>query len=371
MSEQHRIVVLGAGYGGLSSARRLVRKARGARITVVDTRTRFVERVRLHQRAAGQDIPAWDLAAELGRKGIEFIQARATEIDTEGRRVLLDPVGAGDRESVGYDTLIYALGSGNSQHSVAGVSEHAYSVSTPEDAEAIVCADALDGKTVAIVGNGSTGIELAAELGESQPNTRVLLLGSEEAGAWLSPRGCAHVGRTLARLGVETYAQVKVIEVTSAGVRLADGRLIEADATVWTAGFGVPDLAARSGFEVDASGRVVTDATLRSVSHPEVFAVGDSAVVVGSDGKRLRMACATALPTGKYAADVVIAQLRGKPLPELKFRFVAQCVSLGRKDGVIQALHADDSPGRFAVTGRAAGWLKEQVVLGAGRSVRV
>lgn len=360
MSGQHRIVVLGAGYAGLAAARRFARTLRDAEITVVDARAEFVERVRLHQRAAGQQIPVVDFRELLERKKIRFIQARATSVDPERKQVMLDGATA-----LGYDTLVYALGSLADRGGVPGVAEYAHSVATPEDTRALTVTG-----TVVVVGTGATGIELAAELAESQPDSRVVLLGSEEPAAWLSPRARAHVRRVLERLGVQIRSDTKVIEVTADSVRLADGSTVAADATVWTAGFGVPDLAARAGLAVDGTGRLLVDATLRSVSHPDVYAAGDTAVIAGPGGRELRMACATALPTGTHAADAVIARLRGREAEPLRFRYVFQCISLGRRDGVIQFLHADDSPARTVLTGRIAAWFKEGIVRGASWTAR-
>ncbi|WP_040696584.1 NAD(P)/FAD-dependent oxidoreductase [Nocardia vinacea] len=363
MTGQHRIVVLGAGYAGLAAARRLARTARDAHITVVDVRATFVERVRLHQYGAGQSIPEWDLRELLEPKRIHFVRAWAREIDTEHKQVILD--GAPDLE---YDALIYALGSTNDPADVQGVAEYAYSVATPDDSEWL--RNGVPTGRIVVVGGGATGIELAAELAESRPDSRVVLLGSDEPASWLSPRARDHVRRVLERLGVEIRSDAKVIEVTPEGVRLADGSVVEAVATVWTAGFGVPELAQRAGFAVDGHGRVLTDETLRSLSHPDVYAAGDAAVIAGPGGRELRMACATALPTGKYAADAVVARLAGRAPRELRFRYFFQCISLGRRDGVIQFLHADDSPGRTVLTGRTAAWFKEQIVRGAAGAAR-
>ncbi|MFI7668511.1 NAD(P)/FAD-dependent oxidoreductase [Nocardia sp. NPDC049526] len=363
MTGQHRIVVLGAGYAGLAAARRLARTARDAQITVVDARATFVERVRLHQYSAGQSIPEWDLRELLEPKRIQFVRARVQGIDTDHKQVILD--GAPDLE---YDSLIYALGSTNDPAGVQGVAEYAYSVSTPEDSEYLRAG--IPAGRIVVVGGGATGIELAAELAESRPDSRVLLLGSDQPASWLSTRARDHVRRVLERLGVEIRSDAKVIEVTPEGVRLTDGGVVEAAATVWTAGFGVPELAERAGLTVDGHGRVLTDETLRSVSHPDVYAAGDAAVVAGPGGRELRMACATALPTGKYAADAVVARLAGRAPRELRFRYFFQCISLGRRDGVIQFLHADDSPGRTVLTGRRAAWFKEQIVRGAAGAAR-
>ncbi|MEV0295621.1 FAD-dependent oxidoreductase [Nocardia sp. NPDC050710] len=363
MTGQHRIVVLGAGYAGLAAARRFAKKGRDARVTVVDAHAEFVERVRLHQQVAGQRIPHWDIRELLERRKIHFVHDRVRELDTVGGRVILDREPALD-----YDTLVYALGSAGDSTGVPGVAEYALSVATPADARALPIS--ISGGPVVVVGAGATGIELAAELAESQPDSRVLLLGSDEPAAWMSPRAQGHVRRVLERLGVEIRSDAKVIEVSAAGVRLADGTVVGSAATIWAAGFGVPDLAARAGLAVDGRGRVLTEPTLRSVSHPDIYAAGDCAVIAGPDGRELRMSCATALPTGKHAADAVIARMRGREAADLRFRYVFQCLSLGRRDGLIQFLNADDSPGRTVLTGRTAAWFKERVVRGAAWAAR-
>src|SRR5690606_9812566 len=144
--------------------------------------------------------------------------------------------------------------------------------------------------------------------------------------------------------------------------RLADGSLVPAAVTVWTTGFAVPDLAARAGLDVDAAGRIRTDAYLRSTSHPDIYAAGDSAVIAGPGGRELRMACATALPTGAHAGPVLAAGLRGRVPKPLRFRYQAQCLSLGRDNGLIQGLRADDRPARWMLRGRPAAAVKELVV---------
>ncbi|WP_067852074.1 NAD(P)/FAD-dependent oxidoreductase [Nocardia shimofusensis] len=349
--EQHRIVVLGAGYAGLAAVRKL-RRARGARVTVVDARAEFTERVRLHQRVAGQELRQWELARALDRHGAEFVRARAIELDPAARSVRLDTGG-----TLEYDTLVYALGSIAPNH-VPGVAEYARSVATPEDAW---WTTGVEGP-VAVVGAGATGIELAAELAESYPGTPVILLGADEPAAWLGGKAVAHVRGVLDRLGVEVRTGAKVVEVTENGPRLADGSVVPAATTVWTTGFAVPDLAARAGLDVDAAGRIRTDGYLRSTSHPEILAVGDSAVIAGPGGRELRMACATAIPTGAHAAAVIVAGLRGREPKPLRFRYQGQCLSLGRRDGLVHGLRADDRPGRWMLRGRAAAVVKELVV---------
>ncbi|MEV6359009.1 NAD(P)/FAD-dependent oxidoreductase [Nocardia asteroides] len=355
--QQQRIVVLGAGYAGLAAARHLAGKARDTAITVIDTRAEFVERVRLHQAAAGQRVGRWDLRELLERKGVEFVRARVTDLDPETERVRLD-----DGRTVGYDTLVYALGSAADRTSVPGVADYAHSVATPEDVHA------LPAGPVVVVGAGSTGIELAAELAESQPDSTVTLLGSEEPGGWLSARAAEHIRATLTGLGVEIRSGVKVAEVLPDGVRLVDGTVVPAAAVVWTAGFTVPDLARRAGLAVDEQGRIRTDETLRSISHPDIYAAGDAALIDGPGDRPLRMACATALPAGSYVARAIVTRARGTEPKPMAFRYHLQCISLGRRDAVIQVLNADDTPAKRVVRGRAGAWIKENIVRIAGRT---
>lgn len=360
MTEEHRIVVLGAGYAGLSAAQRAA-KVRGARVTVIDARADFVERVRLHQALTGQSVPRWNLRERLERKGIEFVQGRATRIDPRARQVEVD----GGWE-IAYDSLVYALGSVADSATVPGVAEYAHTVATPEDTARI---PALTGR-VAVVGGGSTGIEVAAELAETRPDLTVELVTSEEPAAWLSDKASAHVAKVLDGLGVRVRSGVKVVEVTPTGLTLTDGDYLEAETVLWTTGFAVPDLAARSGLAVDPRGRILVDATMRSQSHPEIYAAGDAAIIPGPGDRDLRMSCATALPTGTHAAASIAATLHGKQPSPLRFRYHFQCLSLGRKEGVIQFLEPDDTPTGRVLTGRSAAWFKEGIVRVAGSAAR-
>ncbi|WP_067830680.1 NAD(P)/FAD-dependent oxidoreductase [Nocardia inohanensis] len=373
MTGAHRIVILGAGYAGLAAARQAAR-AEGAKVTVVDARAEFVDRVRLHQALAGQQVRRTDLRKSLERKGIEFIQARVGRIDAAGRRIELAAVDAAPGTAshqpgwvLGYDTLVYALGSRGDRSAVPGAGEFAYSVATPEDLARV---PELTG-TVAVVGGGATGIEVAAELAESRPDLEVALVSADEPGGWLSAAARDHIRATFDRLGVRVHSDAKVESVTAAGLELAGGERIEAGIVLWCTGFAVPQVAIRSGLAVDAHGRVLVDDKLRSRSHPAVYAVGDCAVMAGPDGRALRMACATALPAGKYVGKSIVSRLRGREPRAHSYGYVLQCISLGRRDAVVQRVRADDSPTDRVFTGRPAVWIKEGIVRGVGGAARL
>jgi NADH dehydrogenase FAD-containing subunit len=131
--------------------------------------------------------------------------------------------------------------------------------------------------------------------------------------------------------------------------------------TIWTAGFGVPDLAARSGLRTDALGRLVTDETLTSVDDPRIVAAGDAAA---PSGQPLRMSCQAAGPLGAQAANTVLSRIAGAEPAVINQAFSGQCVSIGRSGGTFQISHTDDTPRRLYIGGRTAAVIKELVCKG-------
>lgn len=354
----HHIVIIGAGYAGLMAANRLTRRLSPgrARVTLINDGATFVERVRLHQVAAGHAVPGAAVPDLL--RGAGFVQGRVTGIAPDRRELRLGST------TMTYDTLVYAAGS---VAGLEGAAEHALTVSGADDTGRL--RDRVSrlgaGGVLAVVGAGPTGIEVATELAERHPGLRVRLLTGEEPGVRWSPRARAHLRRVFDRLGVEVVTGAKVVEADASGARLADGRFVCSDAVVWTTGFRVPALAREAGLAVDGHGRVLVDETARSISHPDVYAIGDAAAVRGPGGRELRMACATALPVAGQAADAIVARLGGREPAPLRFAYVVQCVSLGRHDGLIQFVHTDDRPRAVTLTGRPAALVKELVVRGA------
>jgi NADH dehydrogenase len=166
------------------------------------------------------------------------------------------------------------------------------------------------------------------------------------------------VRRQLTRLGVVVEDQAVVAEVHADHVRVADGRVIPSAATVWTAGFGVPDLAARSGLTTDALGRLVTDETLISVDDPRIIGAGDASAPAG---QALRMSCQAAMPLAARASSTVLARLAGTEVKHLNQSFVGSNISIGRRYGTIAVAHQDDTPRGFYIGGRLAAYLKELV----------
>lgn len=312
MRKNERIVILGGGYGGAIAAARLAR--RGVPVILIDARDAMVERIRLHQVAAGDDIPPIPYARLFRNLPVSFIRARVTSIDRERKLV---------NGTVPYDKLVYALGS-------AGY----------------VPADVRNARSVAVIGGGLTGIETASEIAERHPHIKVTLYDAGTIGRRLSAKAREHLHQWFAAHDVTLVENERVLNAGRASARPT-----LADVVVWCTSFELSPIAGESGLHVNARGQIVVDDHLRS-SDPDLYAVGDAA-----DFRGRRMSCAIALPMGAYVADA----LAGVTNDPFRFGFAIQCISLGRNDGIIQFVHPDDSPKELCLTGRTAAWVKELI----------
>ncbi|MFE5212815.1 NAD(P)/FAD-dependent oxidoreductase [Streptomyces sp. NPDC056600] len=371
---QHRIIVLGAGYTGAVAAGRLARRLHpdDVNITLVNAAPDFVERVRMHQLATGQELRSRPFSEMFKGTGVRLEVAEVAGIDVDRRTVQVSGDGAGGgTKELGYDTLVYALGSGWDDHGVPGTTEHAHEIASRAGALRLRerLAELGAGETVTVVGGGLTGLEAATEIAESHPHLAVSLAVRGSLGDWLSAKGRAHLRKVLDGLGVTVHEHASVTAVAADHVTTADGARLPAAVTVWTTGFAVHPIAGASALETGGTGQIVVDGTMRSVSHPDVYAVGDAALAMGDGGTPLRMSCASGVPTAWQAADSIAARLTGGKLPKTALRYFNQCVSLGRKEGLIQYVTADDRAKDSALTGRIAAVYKEIVCKGAAWGV--
>jgi NADH dehydrogenase len=351
-----RVVVLGGGYAGVLAANHLRLRADDTDITLVNARPLFVERIRLHQLVTGSDDAVVDYQSVLGG-GIRLVVDSATVIDAQARTVAL-----ASGATLSYDYLIYAVGSTGAIPSVPGA-EFAYPISELEHAQDLRAALASAAATapLVVVGAGPTGIETAAELAERGRN--VTLVCGRVLGPYLSAPGRRSIARRLAKLSVAVLdgPGATVTAVTKDAVTLADGQELPSAITIWSAGFGVPDLAARSGLSTDALGRLLTDETLTSVDDPRIIAAGDASA---PSGQPLRMSCQAALPLGAQAANTVLSRIAGTQPATISQAFTGQCISVGRNAGTIQIARTDDTVLPLYVGGRVGASIKEAVCKG-------
>jgi NADH dehydrogenase FAD-containing subunit len=156
-----------------------------------------------------------------------------------------------------------------------------------------------------------------------------------------------------------------VVKVGTDDLVLADGRGLHADAVVWAAGFRVPALAADAGLATDERGRMIVDDRLRSLSHPEVYGIGDAVAARTPRGAQARMSCQTGLPMGHYVAGEIARTLAERAPRPHRVRYVWQNISLGRTDGITQFTRTDDSPIPVVLTGRTSARFKEAITRSA------
>ncbi|MBK3534150.1 FAD-dependent oxidoreductase [Streptomyces sp. MBT67] len=368
--QQHRVVVLGAGYTGATAAGRLARRLRveDVSITLVNAEADFVERVRMHQLAVGQPLRPRPFDEMFAGTGVELRLGRVTGIDVDRRTVTV--TGADGASDLEYDTLVYALGSAWNTQGVPGTTEHAHEIAGRDGALRLRdrLAALAPGSPVTVVGGGLTGVEAATELAETRPDLDVSLIARAGLGDWLSPKGARHLRKVFTTLRITTHEHTTVTAVHADRVTTTGGD-IPAAVTIWTTGFAVHPIARATTLETGDTGQITVDATMRSLSHPDVYAIGDAALATGPGDKPLRMSCASGVPTAWQAADAIAARLTGSKLPTISARYFNQCISLGRKEGLIQYVTADDRAVNAALTGRLAALYKELVCKGAAWGV--
>jgi NADH:quinone reductase (non-electrogenic) len=363
VTEKTGVVVIGGGYAGVMAANRLT-KRHDVSVTLINPRPNFVERIRLHQLVGGSDDAVVDFRVVLAAD-VRLLVGSVIRIDAAERCVRLATGGA-----VGYDYLIYAVGSDSADLGVPGVADFAYPIANLEAAARLrsVLNTAPASASVLVVGAGPTGIETAAELAEL--GRTVTLVCGGVLGPYLHPRGRRSVAKRLAKLGVTVFdgPDAKVTAVNRKAVELSGGRELPSAVTIWTAGFGVPDLARRSDLSTDAIGRLRTDETLTSRDDVRVVAAGDSAA---PSDLPFRMSCQAAGQLGAHAADTVLSRIAGADPAPVALGFAGQCISLGRKAGIFQFARRDDTVMGLYLAGRPAAKLKQFVCWGTVKQLAI
>ncbi|GGN69480.1 NAD(P)/FAD-dependent oxidoreductase [Nocardia rhizosphaerihabitans] len=346
------VVIVGAGYAGISAAKRLA-AVDGVRVTMVNPSPYFVERIRLHQYVAGNHPARRPLRAVLPTR-VHLTIDTVSVIDERNH-----VVHTGSGRELSYGHLVYTPGSHSDAHDIRGAAEHAVSLGTWTEAErARHRLRALpSGAVVTVVGGGLTGIEVAAELAENG-SARVHLV-TGELGHSLSAAARVLLRIALAELGVTVVEQVAVAEIGDRKIALTDGTVLSTDLAVTTTAFAPSDLARGSGMEVDGSGALLVDETLLSTTSPAIVGAGDG-VALGADP--LRMSCQAAIPSGIHAAETVLRLRAGLSPKPLRRRYIGQAVSLGRKNALVQFTDFTDRPlPQLVLTHGGAALLKEQI----------
>lgn len=366
----HRIVIVGGGAGGLELATRLGRnlgKSGAAKIILVDANLTHIWKPLLHEVAAGSLNSSEDelnYVAQAKWNHFEFQLGRMTSLDRAGKTITLAPTLDDDGQvlmperQIGYDSLVIAVGSTTNDFGTAGAAEHCIFLDTREQAERFHrrmlshylrahASEAEDGGqiNIAIVGAGATGVELAAELHHAAQqlaayglnsirpeNMRITLI---EAGPRVLPalpeRIARPVHQTLEKLGVTVLTGAAVSEVTSEGLKTADGQFIAASLKVWAAGIRAPSfLKALDGLESNRINQLLVRPTLQTSLDDDVFAFGDCAACPqpGSEGRNVPPRAQAAHQQASLLAKSLRLKIAGQPLPEYRYRDYGSLISL-------------------------------------------
>jgi len=363
-----RVVVAGAGFGGLAAMRPLARA--GMRTTLIDRNVYSTFQPLLYQLAtgglSGSDV-AYPVRAISRRYGAAFRHGELAGVDAAARQVLL-----ADGTTLGYDYLILATGVCAAHHGVPGAAEYSLGLYTRHDA--IVLRDRIMAEldrisrtgltgdvAVTVVGGGATGVELAGSLADLRGTVlpaffpeidpaRVHITLVEHGPGLLAPFHPAlsdYTRRQLAGRGVEVRLGTAIAEITPGKVVLADGTALPSDITIWAAGVAAPDAVSTWGLPQTANGRILTGPDLRVAGHDRIFAVGDIALI---DGQPLPQLAQPALQMGKHAADQIRRLETGRAAVPFGYHDKGIMATIGYRSAVMQLNH------RVRIQGTAA-WL--------------
>jgi NADH:ubiquinone reductase (H+-translocating) len=371
-SQRPRVVIIGAGFGGLSAAKQLAQAPFD--VTIVDRHNYHLFQPLLYQVATAGLSPG-DIASPIrgifGRqKNANVILAKVSGVDTARKEVIAE----GRR--IPFDYLIVATGA---EHAYFGHdwSSYAPGLKTIDDAtylrRRILLAferaetepDADERRRLlnfVVVGGGPTGVEMAGAIAELAKRAlasdfrsidprcaRIILI---EAGPRLlapfDPALSEAARRSLEQLGVEVRLGIGVTDCDCSGVSLGQGRL-QTRTIVWAAGVKASPVAEWLAVDSDRAGRVNVQDDLSVPGHPNIFVIGDAAATTGPDGKPLPGVAPVAKQQGWYVANLLMARAAGKTLPAFRYRDFGSMATIGRKRAVAQL-------GAFKISGLPA-WL--------------
>jgi NADH dehydrogenase len=366
--EAHRVVVIGGGFGGLYAVRALG-KDRRVEVTLVDRRNFHLFQPLLYQVATGALSPG-DISQPLRsilrkRKNTTVLLGEAVGLDPAKRVVILS-----DGGPIGYDSLIVATGARFSYFGNDAWASHAPGLKSIEDATEIrrrilIAFEAAEREadpvrraewmTFVVVGAGPTGAELAGALGEIARDTLkrdfrsidpthsriVLVEAMDRVLPPYPPDRSKSAQRQLERLGVTVRTGTKVVDIDDRSVLLAvgdDEERLPARTVLWAAGVQVSSfvlaLAKATDAQADRAGRVVVDPDLSLPGHPEIFVVGDAAVMPWLEDRPVPGVAQGAIQGGTYAGKTILRRVAGEPSPPFRYRNKGEVAIIGRLAGV-------------------------------------
>jgi NADH dehydrogenase len=353
-SQKPRVVILGAGFGGLTAARAM---ADIADVTVVDRHNFQTFLPLLYQvSTAGlaADHVAHPIRGALRKTGVQFRMGSPISVDHKNKTIKLD-----SSEVIPFDQLIVALGSATADFGIPGVTEHALGMKSVNEAIAIraevmrrfedLCRFEDDTIfSISIVGGGPTGVEMAGAFAElvrgplkndqahAAAHIKINLI---EAGPRILPMFSEKLSerakKDLEKLGVTVHLNTAVAEIKPRSILIKGGDALPSEVTVWAAGVkGEP-----AGEQLNlplVNTRIDVDQTLQVKHYPHIFAIGDIAGFVGENGRFLPMVAPVAMQQGRFVAKQIKRLAEGKPLENFKYLDKGSMATIGRHKAIVE-----------------------------------
>ena len=365
-----RVVILGAGFGGLTAARAM---AKGADVTLVDRHNFQTFLPLLYQvSTAGlaADHVVHPIRGALRKSGVKFRMGSPLSVDHKNKTVKLD-----SSEVLEFDHLVVALGSSTADFGVPGVSEYGMGMKSVHEAINIrasvmrrfedLCRFEDDTRlSIAVVGGGPTGVEMAGALAELKrgPLKNDMAHAAEHIDIYLIEAGprilpmfseklSARAESDLRKLGVIVRTNTSVREVQSRKIIVKEGDPIPAEITVWAAGVKGEPTAELLNLPIVGS-RIDVEESLRVNHYPHIWAIGDIAGAKGADGRFLPMVAPVAMQQARFVAKQIIRAHKGEALKAFKYIDKGSMATIGRHKAVVEVKN-------FRMTGALAwfAWL--------------
>ena len=349
-----KVVILGAGFGGLTAARALSKHAEVVLIDRHNFQTFLPLLYQVSTAGLAADHVAYPIRGALRKTNVQFRMGTPKKLNATASELTLT-----DGQVIKYDHLVIALGSTTADFGIAGVKENALGMKTVGEALTIrsevmrsyedMCRQGnKDNLDIAIVGGGPTGVEMAGAFAElvrgplrsdyadAANRVRVSII---EAGPRLVPSFSESLSnktqKDLEKLGVKVLTNTSVKEVLPDSILTLDGNTIQANTTVWAAGVkGVP---AMDLLHLPVTrGRIDVSSTLQVTGYENVWAIGDIAGAVGADGVPLPMVEPVAMQQGRFLAKQIQALTAAKPLENFKYKDKGSMATIGRHKAIVE-----------------------------------
>jgi NADH dehydrogenase len=353
-SNRPRVVILGAGFGGLTAAKAL---SKGADVTVVDRHNFQTFLPLLYQVATAglaADHVAHPVRGALRKSGVKFRMGSPISVDHKNKSVKLD-----SSEVLEFDHLVVALGSATADFGVAGVNEHALGMKSVHEAIGIraevmrrfedLCRfEDQTRLSLSVVGGGPTGVEMAGALAELKRGP----LKNDEANAaehidiylieagprilpMFSEKLSARAKKDLEKLGVKVLLNTAVQEVKPRQILIKDGSVIPSEVTIWAAGVKGEPTGGLLNLPLEGT-RISVAQSLQVNHYPHIWAIGDISSAKGADGGFLPMVAPVAMQQGRWVAKQIMRAAHGQALQDFKYLDKGSMATIGRHKAVVQ-----------------------------------